>query len=511
MNKYRDYNYFLIIIPLVLLLKYSNFYPLLLLLATQFLFLKDNKFSLIKSYISIQDSLKKYKIFASLSLIISLSYAFKLFKFSDGAIIDVELLDPSIFFDFINISIFFLIILFWVLLLNNKIILVFSKGFYIFLIFCCIDLIIDFYTDYSFLRGHFSFNTRASSIMEQPQLGAYVLMLFSFCLAAYYKYKHEYNILFIWFITFVIILFTINRLPLIFHLIYLLIIITNTYKKEKNFKFLINYSYKYILLTILVTVYFFNVSHSQIKNFIKIEIIYPLSSKLFNNKSIDLVSEFTILSSTDKKDTKEDKKDTKKSQKEIKNLPISDQLFLVLNMKDINKVQKEIKNLPISDQLFLSLNRKALSDEFESVHYDVRKTEFYEIDRIQRGQTCRRLELLLLNSKFMIYGKNFFGVRQDKLTREWSEFRSEKCKHEKLKHPHSILFEMIHYFGIILFFSIIISYGIFLFFTQSYTTILILGILLSPSGIGSLTSSSFSILLSLVIGICVKQIDKKNE
>ena len=487
MNKYRDYNYFLIIIPLVLLLKYSNFYPLLLLLATQFLFLRDNKFSLIKSYISIKDSLKKYKIFALLSLIISLSYAFKLFKFSDGAIIDVELLDLSIFFDFINISIFFLIILFWVLLLNNKIILVFSKGFYIFLIFCCIDLIIDFYTDYSFLRGHFSFNTRASSIMEQPQLGAYVLMLFSFCLAAYYKYKHEYNILFIWFVTFVIILFTINRIPLFFHLIYLLIIITNTYKKEKNFKFLINYSLKYILLTILVTVYFFNVNHGQIKNFIKIEIIYPVSSSLLNVN----------------------KKNTKKLLEEIKNLPISDQLYLSINIKDPKKLPEEMKNLSMTDQLFLSLNRKVLSDRFKNVPYDVDKTEFYEIDRIKRGQICRRLELLLLNSKFMIYGKNFFGVRQDKLTREWSEFRTEKCKHEKLKHPHSILFEIIHYFGIVLFFLIIISYGIFLFFTQSYTTILVLGILLSPSGIGSLTSSSFSILLSLVIGICVKQIDKK--
>ena len=469
MNKYKDYNYFLIIIPLVLLLKYSNFYPLLLLLATQFLFLKENKFSIIKSYISIQDSLKKYKIFASLSLIMSLTYAFKLFKFSDGAIIDVELLDPSIFFDFINISIFFLIILFWVLLLNNKIILVFSKGFYIFLIFCCIDLIIDFYTDYSFLRGHFSFNTRASSIMEQPQLGAYVLMLFSFCLAAYYKYKHEYNILFIWFITFVIILFTVNRIPLFFHLIYLLIIITNTYKKEKNFKFLINYSLKYILLTILVTVYFFNTNHIQIKNFIKTEIIYPLSPKLLGPE---------ILSSLD-----------------------------LENLSSLEKI--DIKNLPIKYQLFLSLNRKTLSDKFKRIPLDVNKTEFYELDRAKREQICRRVELLLLNSKFVIYGKNFFGVRQDKLTTEWSEFRTEKCKHEKLKHPHSILFEIIHYFGIVLFFLIIISYSIFLFFTQSYTTILVLGILLSPSGIGSLTSSSFSILLSLVIGICVKQIDKK--
>ena len=170
---------------------------------------------------------------------------------------------------------------------------------------------------------------------------------------------------------------------------------------------------------------------------------------------------------------------------------------------------KKLKNLSLSEQTFLSFQRKNLGDKLKIIPGDVDKREFYETDRISETQKCRRLELLLINSKFMFLGKNYFGVRQDLLTREWQEFRTKKCLHEKLKHPHSILFEVVHYFGIIFFVILVLPYSIYLFKNQSYSIIFILGMLLSPSGIGSLTSSSFSILLSLLIGVCIKKINEK--
>ena len=166
---------------------------------------------------------------------------------------------------------------------------------------------------------------------------------------------------------------------------------------------------------------------------------------------------------------------------------------------------KNLRNLMVLDQVYLSLERKNLSEYFEAIPGNVDKNDFYELDRVATAQKCRRLELLLINSKFIFYGKNYFGVRQDLLTTEWHDFRTKKCLFEKLKHPHSILFELIHYFGIIFFISLVLPYSIYLFLNQSYSIIFILGMLLSPSGIGSLTSSSFSILLSLLIGICIKK------
>ena len=279
--------------------------------------------------------------------------------------------------------------------------------------------------------------------------------------------------------------------------------------KKEGFKFIYKSTLKYILLSILVTIYFFNANHIYIKNFLKKEIIFPIAMQIQSNNLFNLDRALSIIN-LDKD------KFYNKKQDHLIYLLISDgieldhiyELVSYIKSKELS-VEKNFKNLDLSNQLFYSTHRDELSNKFQVLPSDVNKNDFYQYERTKRTQTCRRLELLLLNSKFMIYGKNFFGVRQDKLTREWNEFRSKKCMNEKLKHPHSILFEIIHYFGLIFFVLIIFSYGVYLFFTQSYTTILILGILLSPSGIGSLTSSSYSILLSLIIGICVKIKDKK--
>ena len=505
MTIFRNYNYFLILVSLVLLLKYSNFYPLLILIVSFFLFFQENDYSFYKSYYSISTSIKKYKFFTSICLILSFIYIIKIFEFTDGINFDKDVFKPSVFFDFVNVSIFFIFVLSWVLLLSQKIIIYISKGFYIFIIICFFDLLIDFYTDYSFLRGYFSFNTRASSILAQPQLGAYIFIIFSFCMVAYLKFKHEYNILLLWVITFTIILFTVNRIPLVFHIINFFIIIINIYQQEKNLKKFLKRLSIYIISIILITNYFFNVNQNDIKNLIKFKIVYPLIKTIDNEYHTEINSLLNLrLYDFDYNKFYKKKEDLLYYVAFTKNYDLDSLDKLLENLR-----KKKLKNLSLSEQAFLSLQRKNLGDKLKIIPRDVNKLEFYEVDRITGTQKCRRLELLLINSKFMFLGKNYFGVRQDLLTREWQEFRTKKCLNEKLKHPHSILFEVVHYFGIIFFVILVLPYSIYLFKNQSYSIIFILGMLLSPSGIGSLTSSSFSILLSLLIGVCIKKINEK--
>ena len=497
----RNHNYLLILISLALLLKYSNFYPLLILIVSIFLFFQENDYNFYKSYCSIITGIKKYKFFASICLILSFIYAIKIFEFDNGISIHKNIFNPSVFFDFVNISIFFILILSWTLILSQKIVIYISKGFYIFIIICLFDLLIDFYTDYSFLRGYFSFETRSSSIMAQPQLGAYIFMIFTFCLVAYLKFKHEYNILLLWVITFIIILFTVNRIPLFFHIVNFCIIIVNIFTIEKNFKNFLKKISIYIFSIFLITIYFFNVNQNEVKNLIKSQIVYPIIKTLNTERYRELNTLLKLSAYAFHYNKFYKKKE--------------DSLNYVANVKNydlygLDKLieayqTKNLRNLTAADQIFLSLERKNLSENFEAIPGDVDKNDFYELDKVATTQKCRRLELLLINSKFIFYGKNYFGVRQDLLTTEWHDFRTKKCLFEKLKHPHSILFELIHYFGIIFFIFLVLPYSIYLFLNQSYSIIFILGMLFSPSGIGSLTSSSFSILLSLLIGVCIKK------
>ena len=490
MKLIKDFSYLLVTLALFFLLKYHNFYGLIFFLTGIFLLFKDNDFDLLNCLKVIVRSLGEYKLLSLICIFLSIFYFIKIFDPAGDLNFQKIFLrnNFSIDFllDFINISIFFLMVIFWILILSKNISLLISKGFLIFLIINCFDIILDYFTGYSFLRGYLLFSDRPYGLIKSSsQIGAYTWLIFTYCLISYFKFKQTYNILNLWLVSFVIILLSLNRIPLIFHTINLVIVLLGIYKKHLDVKSFFKETYKQLFCIFLIILLFQNIDHRITKKYFQDSYI-KISNKIIKIKLYDQKKEEFQKLISKIKNTKDFNDST---------LSAADMIFIKENHNEL------ITFLKNSQEMSLVLER------FASIQVsNIDRKELLQLSNA-KNQICRRVELLLLNVKLIFYETNFFGIRHDKVTNRWEKYKNEECKNEKLKHPHSISFELIHYFGIVIFLTLLFPYFSYLIYSQPIYVKIILCLLLSPSGIGSLTSASFTVLLSLILGLCLK----KNE
>ena len=315
--------------------------------------------------------------------------------------------------DYLNIIFFFTLLIFWKFILSEFINLnVFFRSLYIFLIIILIDVIIDFYSNFSILKLSFNKGDRAMSFFSTAVLGAYIYIIqillinISFITNQNHKWKN------IFLISYTIILYSGSRIPLIFQILTLIFL----FLKDINKNFIIKENIIFFSFILLISMFFF--------------------SPIIFSKKKDIII-----------------------------------------LKDKN------------------------------AYYD-----FYNITEQVKLQECRRISLLNANIKLAFSSKNITGVNNT----EYREFlRGEELKvgcNEKIKHPHSLLFELIFFYGSIFFALIIIPFFVMIFRPfKNANAMFFLIIIFFPSGLGSMTSFAWTSIISFVMALLIINKRLQNE
>jgi hypothetical protein len=315
--------------------------------------------------------------------------------------------------DYLNIIFFFTLLIFWKFILSEFINLnVFFRSLYIFLIIILIDVIIDFYSNFSILKLSFNKGDRAMSFFSTAVLGAYIYIIqillinISFITNQNHKWKN------IFLISYTIILYSGSRIPLIFQILTLIFL----FLKDINKNFIIKENIIFFSFILLISMFFFS----------------PI---IFSKKKG----------------------------------------IIILNDKN--------------------------------AYYD-----FYNITEQVKLQKCRRISLLNANIKLAFSSKNITGVNNT----EYREFlHGEESKlgcNEKIKHPHSLLFELIFFYGSIFFALIIIPFFVMIFRPfKNANAMFFLIIIFFPSGLGSMTSFAWTSIISFVMALLIINKRLQNE
>jgi hypothetical protein len=314
--------------------------------------------------------------------------------------------------DYLNIIFFFTLLIFWKFILSEFINLnVFFRSLYIFLIIILIDVIIDFYSNFSILKLSFNKGDRAMSFFSTAVLGAYIYIIqillinISFITNQNHKWKN------IFLISYTIILYSGSRIPLVFQILTLIFL----FLKDIN------------------------------KNFI-------IKENIIFFTSIFLISFF---------------------------------FFLPINFPKINTITLENRN----------------------AYYD-----FYNIKEQIKLQECRRINLLNSNIKLTFSSKNITGVNNNEYRKFLHEEESKIFCNEEIKHPHSLLFELIFFYGSIFFALIIIPFFVMIFRPfKNKNSMFFLIIIFFPSGLGSMTSFAWTSIISFVMALLIINKRLQNE
>ena len=415
LSKYYLNKSFLIFIQLSTLylsLKLQNFYLLFffLIFSIEFYFNFAKKYenkTFYKFKIRVLKFINENKYLVILATLCFLIGLLKYIMFND------QYKSNLIISDYLNIIFFFTLLIFWKFILSEFINLnVFFRSLYIFLIIILIDVIIDFYSNFSILKLSFNKGDRAMSFFSTAVLGAYIYIIqillinISFITNQNHKWKN------IFLISYTIILYSGSRIPLIFQILTLIFL----FLKDINKNFIIKENIIFFSFILLISIFFF--------------------SPIIFSKKKDII---------------------------------------ILNDRN--------------------------------AYYD-----FYNITEAVKLQKCRRISLLNANIKLAFSSKNITGVNNT----EYREFlHGEESKlgcNEKIKHPHSLLFELIFFYGSIFFALIIIPFFVMIFRPfKNANAMFFLIIIFFPSGLGSMTSFAWTSIISFVMALLIINKRLQNE
>ena len=187
--------------------------------------------------------------------------------------------------------------------------------------------------------------------------------------------------------------------------------------------------------------------------------------------------------------------------------------LIFLFLKDINKNFIIKENIIFFSSIFLisifffspiifSKTKNTIILKDKIAYYD-----FYDIKEQIELQKCRRISLLNTNIKLVFSSKNITGVNNA----EYREFlHKEKIKlgcNEEIKHPHSLLFELIFFYGSVFFVLIIVPFFIIIFRPfKNANAMFFLIIIFFPHGLGSMTSFAWTAIISFIMALlCINK------
>ena len=246
---------FLQLFFLYISLKYQNFYTLFffLIFAIEFYFNFTKKYGK-KTYYKFKNRVLKF-INENKYLIILVTFC-SLIGLLKYIMFDDQYKHNLIISDYLNIILFFTLVIFWKFILSEFINLnVFFKSLYIFLIIVLIDTILDFYSNFSILKLSFNKEERAMSFFSTAILGAYIYIIqillinISFITNQNRKWKN------IFLISYTIILYSGSRIPLIFQILTLIFL----FLKDINKNFIIKENIIFFSSIFLISILFISI------------------------------------------------------------------------------------------------------------------------------------------------------------------------------------------------------------------------------------------------------------
>ena len=412
----KNWLIFIQLFTLYLSLKLQNFYPFFffLIFSIEFYFNFTKKYGK-KTYYKFKNRVLKFinenKYLIILATFCSLIGLLKYIMFDD------QYKHNLIISDYLNIILFFTLVIFWKFILSEFINLnVFFKSLYIFLIIVLIDTILDFYSNFSILKLSFNKEERVMSFFSTAILGAYIyiIQILLINISFITNQNHKWKIIFL--ISYTIILYSGSRIPLIFQILTLIFL----FLKDINKNFIIKENIIFFSSIFLISIFFY-------------------SSIIFSKTNIFSKTKDTII----------------------------------------------------------------LTDK--TTYYD-----FYNINEAIKLQNCRRINLLYTNIKLVFSSKNITGLNKT----EYRQFlHKQELKigcNEEIKHPHSLLFELIFFYGSVFFVLIIVPFFIIIFRPfKNANAMFFLIIIFFPSGLGSMTSFAWTSIISFIMALL--SINKKTE
>lgn len=182
--------------------------------------------------------------------------------------------------------------------------------------------------------------------------------------------------------------------------------------------------------------------------------------------------------------------------------------LIFLFLKDINKNFIIKENIIFFSSIFLisifffspiifSKTKNTIILKDKTAYYD-----FYNIKEQSELQKCRRIILLKSNIKLVFSSKNITGLNNT----EYNQFiHNEALKlgcNEEIKHPHSLLFELIFFYGSVFFVLIIVPFFIIIFRPfKNANAMFFLIIIFFPVGLGSMTSFAWTSIISFIMAL----------
>ena len=187
-----------------------------------------------------------------------------------------------------------------------------------------------------------------------------------------------------------------------------------------------------------------------------------------------------------------------------------------------DRIKKIIKKEPeekIKKKLDKTRNRISTIDEWYSFKFTVTFIKkifnddviFESADSELKfnSRLCRRINTSIANFLIIINFQNLTGIIPgENYQQEILKFSLPGCVNERVRHPHSLLIEIIQYYGLILSFLIIYLFSkLYLFpLKKNYMSKLIILIIFTPiGGLGSVTTFFWSILISMIVGIFISK------
>ena len=411
----KNFLIFFHLFSLYFLLKLQNFYPLFffLIFAIEF-YLNFKKKYEQKTFYKFKN--RVFKFIDTNKYLIFLATFLSLIGFLKYITFDEAYKSNLIISDYLNIIFFFALVIFWKFIISEFVNLnVFSRSLYILLIIFLIDTLIDFYFKFSILKLSFNNQERPMSLFSTSTLGAYIYIIQILLINILFITNQNHSWRKIFLISYTIILFSANRIPLIFQVLTLIFF----FLRDSNKNFEIKKNVIFFFSLILITIFFF----------------------------------FPFFSSKEK----------------------------IYNAKPENKT-------------LFSHN------------------EFYDFKVQIKFQECRRINLLNSNIKLTFSSKNLIGVNNNEYAKFIHDEQLKVYCNEKIKHPHSLLFELIFLYGSIIFTFIIIPFFIIIFRPfKNINAMFFLLIIFFPSGLGSLNSFAWTSIISFVMAILTINRKLQNE